>query len=27
VRHEEADFLLEYWSRSATSIDLAETCQ
>ncbi|MBD0678868.1 SAM-dependent methyltransferase [Pseudomonas sp. PSB11] len=27
VRHEEADFLLEYWSRTATSIDLAETCQ
>ena len=27
VRHEEADFLLEYWSRTATSIDLAETCR
>ncbi|MCY1419812.1 Nodulation protein S (NodS) [compost metagenome] len=27
MRHEEADFLLEYWSRDATSIDLAETCQ
>jgi SAM-dependent methyltransferase len=25
VRHEEADFLLEYWSRQPASIDLAET--
>lgn len=27
VRHEDKDFLLEYWSRQPTSIDLAETCQ
>lgn len=27
VRHEEADFLLQYWSRTATAIDLAETCR
>ncbi|MBV6822093.1 class I SAM-dependent methyltransferase [Pseudomonas sp. PD9R] len=25
LRHEDADFLLEYWSRQPTSIDLAET--
>jgi SAM-dependent methyltransferase len=25
LRHEEADFLLEYWSRQSASIDLAET--
>ncbi|WP_131106965.1 SAM-dependent methyltransferase [Pseudomonas sp. Sample_10] len=27
VHHEEADFLLEYWSRNPASIDLAETCE
>lgn len=27
LRHEEADFLLEYWSRKPASIDLAETCE
>jgi SAM-dependent methyltransferase len=27
VRHEEQDFLLEYWSRKSASIDLAETCE
>lgn len=27
VRHEEADFVLEYWSRTSQSIDLAETCE
>ncbi|WP_397453312.1 SAM-dependent methyltransferase [Pseudomonas sp. NA-150] len=27
VRHQEPDFLLEYWSRQATSIDLGETTQ
>ncbi|WP_448089947.1 class I SAM-dependent methyltransferase [Pseudomonas azerbaijanoccidentalis] len=26
VRHEETDFLLEYWSRNPASIDLAQTC-
>ena len=26
VRHEEADFVLEFWSRLPHSIDLAETC-
>jgi hypothetical protein len=27
LRYEEADFLLEYWSRKPASIDLAETCE